>query len=254
MAPRTQTPSAPARPEAAEVTGGRLFRRRRRARRWLVWRRVLLAIVLVGGLGLGLWLVFFSSVLSVTGAEVRGTDRLTPAKVEAVADVPLGVPLATANLAAVRARVEALPEVASAEVSRSWPHDVRIDVTEREPVAVVSWEGSWRALDSEGVLFGTFDSPPKDLLTVTMRADTPSEALAEAAAVVESLPADLAARVRSVDVTSIDGITLWLRRGAQVRWGSAEQSEQKAEVLRLLLERPAQVYDVTAPGRPTLRG
>jgi cell division protein FtsQ len=236
------------------VAGGRRFQRRRRARRWLAWRRVLVAGALAGGLVVGVWLVFFSSVLNVTGAEVRGTDLLTPAEVEEIAEVPLGVPLATANLMAVQARVEALPEVAAAEVSRSWPHDIRIEITEREPVAVVSWEGSWRALDREGVLFRTFASRPEGLLGVTMRSDTPSEALAEVAAVVDGLPDDLAARVRSVDVTSIDGITLWLRRGAEVRWGSAEQPEEKAAVLRLLLERPARVYDVSAPGRPTLRG
>ena len=66
-----------------------------------------------------------------------------------MADVPLGVPLATVDLAAIEARVEGLAAVGVGEASRAWPDQVRIDVTEREAVAVVSWEGQWRGLDED---------------------------------------------------------------------------------------------------------
>ena len=90
--------------------------------------------VLVAG---GVWLVLFSSVLAVQDTEVRGTEVLSAAEVADVAAAPHGVPLATADLAAVQARVEDLAPVESAEVSRAWPHTVRVDVTERTAVAVV---------------------------------------------------------------------------------------------------------------------
>ena len=48
----------------------------------------------------------------------------------------------------------------SVEVSRAWPDTIRIDVTERQAVAVVDWEGSWRGLDEEGVLFRTYPKQP----------------------------------------------------------------------------------------------
>lgn len=252
---RTTTPQRPTRPQSEpQVVTSRRFERRLRARRWLVWRRVLLGAALLTAVVLAVWLVFFSSVLSVTRAEVRGVDLLTVREVQRAADVPVGVPLATANLAAVQARVEALPEVRSAVVSRSWPDAVRIEVTERTPVAAVAWEGRWRALDSQGVLFRTFTSRPAGLLEVTMRATTPADALAEAARVVGGLPRDVRRRVARVEVRSIDAISLRLRNGAVVHWGSAEDSGKKAEVLRLLLRRGARAYDVTAPGRPTIRG
>lgn len=241
-------PAAP----AEQVTRTR-FQRRRRARRWVLWRRVLLVLAGAALVAAGIWLVFYSSVLSVKGVEVTGTTVLTASDVRAVAEVPLGGPLATADLDAVRARVEDLAPVASVEVSRGWPDQVHIDVTERTAVAVVSREGMWQGMDAEGVLFRSFPSRPSGLPLVRTRAATPIDALAEAAAVVGALPGEVDARLAYVDVRSIDSVSLHLRDGAVVNWGSAEESATKAEVLEVLLRRPARTYDVTAPGRPTIR-
>ena len=244
----------PGEPDPVEVASARKkFLRRQRARRWLVWRRilaVLAVIALVAGL---VWLFFFSSVLTVKGADVQGAEVLTVAEVEEVAAVPLGVPLATVDLTAIEARVEGLAAVRSVEASRAWPDQVRIEVVEREAVAVVSWEDQWRGLDATGVLFRSYPEQPEGLTPVTMSATTPVEALAEAAAVVEALPAGILQRVDHLEVTSIDGISLELRDGSTVTWGSADESANKVKVLQVLLERKASVYDVTAPGRPTIR-
>ena len=56
-----------------------------------------------------------------------------------------------------------------------------------------------------------------------------------------------------VAVRTVDEITLHLRDGRLVRWGSADQSEEKAAVLLALLDRKAQTYDVSVPGAPTTR-
>jgi len=251
----TSPPTAPAaEPDERSVARTRKrFLRRQRARRWLVWRRILVILAVVGLLVGSVWLVFFSSVLAVEGARVEGVEVLTPAQVRAAADVPVGEPLATVDLDAVQARVEDLAAVDSADVSRSWPDQVLVRVVERETVAVTEREGVWKGVDDEGVLFRTYPSRPEGLTEVRMGASTSVEALEEAAAVIRSLPADILARVLYVDVRTIDAISLHLRSGATVNWGSADESGRKAEVLNVLLEREASVYDVTAPGRPTIR-
>jgi cell division protein FtsQ len=71
--------------------------------------------------------------------------------------------------------------------------------------------------------------------------------------VIDALPAHVARRVDTVEVASVDEIQLVLSNGRRVFWGSAEQSDQKAEVLAVLLERPGQQIDVSVPGRPTTR-
>ncbi|GAA1941941.1 cell division protein FtsQ/DivIB [Nocardioides marmoribigeumensis] len=229
------------------------FARIRRARRWRALRRVLLALVVLGTAGALVWLVFFSSVLAVKGIRVDGVSVLTTRQVAAAAKVPTGVPLATVDLDAIEARVEDLAPVLDADVSRSWPDKVLVRVIERTAVLVVDKEGTWKGVDSEGVVFRDFRRQPPGLPVVEMQADTSSAALAEAASVVNALPADILRRTTSLDVRSIDSIVLHLRNGARVSWGSADQSGDKARVLAVLLRQKGSTYDVTAPGRPTIR-
>jgi cell division protein FtsQ len=233
----------------------RRFARRQWRRRWLAWRRVV-AVVLAGGLAVSaVWLVFFSSVLAVSGVRVDGTHVLTDSVVRRAAQVPLGGPLATADLEAVSRRVRRLPAVRSVDVSRAWPDRVRIDVTERRAVAVVREAGSGvlHGVDDHGVVFRTFHRRPAGLPLVRRAHGAGTAALAEAASVAASLPPAVAARVAEVEVRTIDRISLRLHSGRSVRWGSAEDSADKGRVLAVLLGEHASFYDVSVPGQPVIR-
>ena len=229
------------------------FARRQWARRWLAWRSGLVALLALALTVAVLWLLFFSSVFAVSAVQVDGTSVLSAARVRQVADVPMGRPLAGVDLGAVAARIRRLPAVAEVEVSRSWPHAVRIDVHERVPVAVVRRPGALRGLSADGVLFRTYPSRPSALPLVRAGAHTRADALAEAAQVVHALPTDLATRVAYVNVRTIDDIALRLRDGRTVLWGSADSSADKAEVVAVLLKQKAHFYDVSVPSRPTIR-
>lgn len=242
-------------PDADERTvriARRQFARRQRARRWLAWRRLLLVLAVGGALGGTAWLVFFSSVLAVTGVEVEGLDVLGPAEVRRVAAVPVGEPLARVPVDAIEARVQSLAPVASVDVSRSWPDQVRISVVEREAVAVVERDGGMSGVDDEGVLFRTFASRPAGLPVVRISAATPTEALVEAARVIAVMPDDLARQVAHLEVETVDSIRLQMRNGKTVFWGSGQDSASKAEVLEVLLRQKASEYDVSVPGQPTI--
>jgi cell division protein FtsQ len=229
----------------------RRFARRQWARRWLTWRYFVALVLVLGLVGGGVYLVFFSNTLSVQGVEVTGTQTLSDKKVREVADVPTGGPLATVDLDRIAYRVRSMAVVKSAEVTRKWPHDVLIEIVERQPVAVVEIAGELKNLDEDGVVFGSYDRPPKGLPYVRADSGVDSDALAEGAAVVAALPDDIATKVDYAQVISVDQITLRLRDGREVRWGSAEESDQKAEVLAVLLEYDARIYDVSVPGQPT---
>lgn len=229
----------------------RRFARRQWARRWLAWRGGALLLLGLVGAAVLVWLVFFSSALAVSGVSVAGTDVLTPRAVRQAAQVPLGTPLATVDLKAISARVENLPAAARVDVSRSWPDTVRIQVTERRAVAVVDRDGSLRGVDEDGVLFRGYDKRP-DLPLIRTRAGTRSDALAEAAKVAGSLPQRLSARVDYIRVHTVDTIALELHDGRTVRWGSADDSAQKAKVLAVLLKQKASTYDVSVPGQPVI--
>lgn len=235
---------------------------RRRWRGWLARLRLpLLLAAATLAAGGGAWLLLGSDVLDVDEVAVRGTRLLDPAVVEQTAAVPTGTPLVRIDLDAVASRVRGLPAVADVEVTRDWPATVRILVAERQAVAVVQQSGTYRGLDGEGVLFRDYPSAPgglplvnSDDLERASSGQSRTDALREVALVVESLPQTIASRVDHVQLASLDSIALLLRDGSRVRWGSAEESGLKAEVLTALMTVPAQTYDVSVPGLPTTSG
>jgi cell division protein FtsQ len=239
--------------EATIALARRRFVRRQWARRWLAWRTGLGAVLILGLVAVVTWLVFFSSVLAVRGVQVVGHDVLSTREVREAAAVPTGEPLATVDLGAVTARVQKLDPVLRVDVSRAWPDRVRVAVTERTAVAVVQRDGGLRGFDANGVLFRSYPERPPGLPLVQMGAGAQSDALAEAAAVIDTLPSTLSTKVGYLRVQSIDTISLKLRDGRSVLWGSAEDSRAKSRVLEVLLERKAQWYDVSVPGRPVIR-
>lgn len=239
--------------EETVTLAARTFARRRWVQRLRRFRPLLYVLLVLLLLAAGTWLVFFSSVVTVREVSVHGNKTMSSVRVRAVAKAPIGTQLARADLAAIQARVEAMPAVKSVSVSRSWPHTIAISITERTPVAVVDRGAGLQAVDDEGVLFGSYARKPDELPLIATAPDVKSEALAEAAHVVTSLRADIAAKVDRVDVESVDRIRLQLDGGRTVMWGSAEQSAQKAAVLAVLLDQPGTQIDVSVPGRPTTR-
>jgi cell division protein FtsQ len=223
--------------EVVDLSDPRPRRRRR--------RRVALVIVLILLAVAAVWTVWFSSILSVRQVRVVGADAAMADAALAAAAVPTGVPLARIDAARAERAVDALPWVAAAEVRRGWPSEVVVAVTPRVPIAVRS--GTRSVVDADGVAFDAVGPLPKDLPKVTAE----GVALAEAMAVLSSLPPDLARRVVAVSATTRDDVDLTFRSGDLIRWGSAGQAEFKAEVLRALMQRRADLYDVSAPELPT---
>ncbi|SRR5690606_18159903 len=234
------------------------FARRQRARRWLRWRPLLALAGVLAVLGASAWLVLFSEVLGVDRVEVSGVELLSAATVRQAAAVPAGQPLARVDLAGVEARVEELIEVADATVRRGWPDSVVVEVTERRAVAVVATDERFRGMDETGVVFRDFARQPARLPLIRISAGTRAEALAEAAAVLRHLPPVLDGAVDHITVRTVDDITVVLRDGRRVVWGSAEDSRNKGDVLAILLDQktgdaPVREYDVSVPGQPTTR-
>jgi cell division protein FtsQ len=250
MAERTGERPGPA---LADRRSRRAFARRQWRRRWLTWKYVVAAVLLVVVVVGGIWLVLFSQALAVKQVQVAGAEQLSADAVRAAAGDLEGEPLARLDLGGIETRIESVAEVREAEVTRRWPDTVRIEIEERVAIAVVEIGEELRGLDAEGVVFDRFRRAPDDLPRVETSVDARSDALREAAAVVDALPPDLAKKVDHVEVATVDQISLVLRDERTVVWGSADESELKAEVLVPLLSRPGQTYDVTVPGQATVR-
>ncbi len=222
-----------------------------RLRRWRWW---LLAAALVAAAAVLGWILLFSSWLGVRTLKVEGTGAATSRlQVTRAAHVDLGTPLARVDVAGIRARVEALPTVASATVARQWPHTVVVRVIDRRAVAAVFRDGSWRLMDETGLLYLRTPGRDKALPIVELDGSPGPDTLGQVAAALRVLPPDILAALRRVRAASMDSITLLTKDGREVRWGSAAQSAQKAAVVKVLLHTRAQTIDVSVPSHPATR-
>lgn len=227
------------------------FARRQWGRRVRVARPWLLTILGVAAIVVAGWVVFFSLLLATQHVDVTGTSIVSDDDVVQAADVAPGTPLARVDLGAVRSRIAALPAVAEVTVHRSWPHTLEIAVTERTPLATVPRHGRWLAMDKDGVLFNATASRDSELPVAVLAPTADSSARREVASVVDSLPDDLLSTTRRIKARSMDSITLTLSDGREIKWGSADESDRKVEVLAILLGQHASVYDVSVPEQPT---
>jgi cell division protein FtsQ len=228
------------------------FQKRQWQRRLVALRPLLVtaaAVVLVAFVG---WIAFFSSWLAATAVDVSGEETVSQQRILDAADVQLGVPLARLDLGEIEARVALVPVVAEVSVHRSWPHTVSIDITEREPIAAIHRAGSWWVMDGEGVEFRPTEAPDPTLPVVEVGAQVPDDALAEVAGVIRALPTELMGEVRQISARSMDSIQLQLSGRRTIVWGSAAESDRKAEVVDVLLGTiTASTYDVSVPDQPT---
>jgi cell division protein FtsQ len=224
-------------------------------RRKLPNRRLrLIAAVVIAFLLLAFVIVWTTPLFAVERIEVTGTSVLDPAEVAALGDEAVGHSILGADLDAIATAVAALAPVQSVEVTRAWPHAVRVAVTEREPyMAVPSGDETFLMVDSEGVVFDETASPPGSIWRVELAEPGPDDlATIETLTVLRSLPPDLANEVEHVESPSPAGVTLYLEDGRTLRWGDGSESEQKAEVASRLLAGGYEHVDVSAPDAPTV--
>jgi cell division protein FtsQ len=215
----------------------------------------LVVLVLAGGLG---WVLLGSSLFDARSVQVVGTRELPADVVRAVAAVPLGTPMLRLDTKAIETRVAAVPRVASVQVRCSIAGTVRIEVTERTPVALVRRDSGVHLVDATGTDYAVVPAGPAGLPELRVAQAGPRDAATVAAlTVLTTLPDWLRIQVRSVAATSPADIVLRLDTGPrdderEVRWGDAAEGDRKAAVLGPLLTQPGQIYDVSSPALPTI--
>ena len=239
-------------------------RRARRAARSARARRrrpFQIAAVLLG-LGLAAWLLWGSPVLAVRSVRVDGVATLAADQVREIAGIAEGTPLLRVDVAAARDRVARLPQVDSVEVTRGWPSTVVITVRERRPVVVVGRPGDRSLVDASGVLFDTVTGdPPAGVIPLDVSDPGPHDPATMAAlGAIVALPGDVRDQVSAASATSAEDVTLTLQDGTLVRWGTSDDTRDKAAALAAVLGQieakgldPADTIDVSTPDAVVLR-
>ena len=237
--------------------------RRARAHGRSPWRRAffgLAAAALLLGMG---WALLGSKLLVVRSVVVTGTHLVPVSGVRAAAAIQAGVPMIRVDTGAVASRVEAITQVQSAQVSKSWPDRIVITVRERTPVLAVavppsaSAAGGFSLIDPAGVVVRWARAKPAGMPVYATSAAPGtlrgSPSVAAAVAVLHEVPAPIARSVTEVTASSPQNVTLGLRDGVTIVWGSTARPSAKATELSALMRTGARYYDVSASGTAVTR-
>ncbi|WP_456820940.1 cell division protein FtsQ/DivIB [Cellulomonas sp. URHB0016] len=253
------------RPSVVSTTSVARFAERAQARRTVARRKVALTACGVGAAAATGWLLLLSPVLALEPGEVevRGAGTVVAVdQVLRVVDTHASTPLPRLDTVGLRDRVLEVPGVREARVTRAWPHGLTVVLVAREPVAAVPEPGGsgaapgYALLDMDGIQVGRVDVAPDGLPVVDVPVGD-KRALRAVLSVLERLPADLLAQVAGVSAHTQDTVTMTLRDGVEVDWGSAVETPLKIAVLGTLRASPAtqgaSVFDVSAPRLPITR-
>ncbi|WP_200943017.1 cell division protein FtsQ/DivIB [Cellulomonas sp. Root485] len=260
--------AGPVTPPVVSTSSVERFAERSRARRNLARRQILTvagSTVLVGTLG---WLLFLSPVLALDPAQVHIEGAGTVVAVDQVLGVVgahATTPLPRLDTVRLRDEVLDVPGVREARVTREWPRGLAVVLVAREPVAAVPeqpgaatpgatpGQAGFALLDMDGVQVGRVDAAPDGLPVVDVPVGD-KRTLGAVLTVLQQLPADLLAQVGDVSARTQDTVTMTLRDGVRVDWGSASETPLKIAVLSALRASPAAagatVIDVSAPRLP----
>jgi cell division protein FtsQ len=252
----------PADKRIAERRKAIIAARVRRRRRILGWAVAAIA------LAVGVAYLIRTPLFGLSDVRVEGTRVVTQAEVVAASQVRLGEPYLGLDLAAIRARVAALPRVAAVRVARDYPSSLRITVSERPPVASVSSGSVFWLVAADGTVLDAAGRRPAELPYVAavplpdgIRPGSrlpPGNELANALTALGGMAPQLKRQVTGVNARSLDSLEFTLKDGSRVLYGLAvDQPAKDAAVLlvRRTLKREgreAQRIDVRNPSAPTV--
>jgi cell division protein FtsQ len=235
----------------------------RRRRRILGW--ALVAVALAAGVAY----LIRTPLFGLSAVRVEGTQTLARAEVLEVSKVRVGEPYLGLDLAAIRARVAALPRVAGVRVTRDYPSSLRITVAERPPVASISSGGVYWLVAADGTVLDAAARRPAELPYVARvplpdgvgpgSRLPPGNELANALAALGGMAPELKRQVAGVNARTLDSLEFTLKDGTRVLYGLAVDQPAKDAAVQLVRRtlkregREAQRIDVRNPSAPTVQ-
>ncbi|WP_280398436.1 cell division protein FtsQ/DivIB [Nocardia carnea] len=217
-------------------------------RRFRLW--AVLAVALVTALA---GLAWFSPVLSVREVRIEGAGAIPEDRIRELLQIPDQGSILRLDTAAMAQRVASIPKVRSARVQRVLPSTVRVRIEPRTPVLYYDTPEGAHLLDADGIEYAVEPAPIGVPKLLTGRPGTADPLTRSAIGVVRVLPPELAVQVDTVRADSVSDVSLTLRDGRTVLWGSSEDGERKSAVVLPLLTRPGTVFDVSSPSLVTVK-
>lgn len=214
--------------------------RRAAGRRRLRRLTTVLALVLMVALG---YAATQSPLLDIESVSYRGLENTSLDLVSKSAGIEQGASLVGFDAGARERRLEALPWIDTARVTRSWSGKVSVVVTERQAAAVVMREQErWVLVDAQGRVLTDFVAQLPDLprLSGVGAAGVPGSNLGTDATallrVAELLPESLDGRVEGIYRDESSDIWISMTTADRVLFGTEDQLSLKVVAMVTVLE------------------
>ncbi len=217
-------------------------------RRLRLWALPALALVITLAA-----LAWFSPLLSVREVRIDGAGEIPEEQIRELLQVPETGSILRIDTAAMAARVASIPKVRSARVQRVLPSTVQVRIEPRTPVLYYDSPEGAHLLDADGLEYAIEPAPIGVPQLVTARPGSADELTRAAVAVARVLPPALEVQVETIRAVGASEISLTLRDGRTVLWGSSEDGERKSAVVVPLLTQPGTVFDVSSPSLVTVK-
>lgn len=225
-------------------------------------RRRIISLSFVGSFGLLILLILatmFTPLLAVEKLEVTGTKRINNKTVLKALEKQIGVPLPMVNASSIADALAPFSLVDSFSVVSLPPHTLRIAITERQPICIVTVAGVDYLYDPAGIRVGNVGNSDNYPRIAIVGDPKGSAEFTAAIDVLLALPADLLGRIATVDAKSKDDVSMRLRgnAGQRIVWGDGSQSVLKSKVLAALIKNQKKTdyvtFDVSSPTAPVVR-
>ena len=129
---------------------------------------------------------------------LTGRKHADAAAIKAALGVSQGYPILAVSLAEMKMRLETIPEVKTASITRVLPDELAVSITERVPAALWQQDGVQKLVDTDGIVLARDKYNEKLTLPVIVGPDAPKH-VGELLALLDSAPGikpDVVAAVR----------------------------------------------------------
>ena len=222
--------------------------------------RVLLLGVTIISLAVGGYFLSKSSLFDVDEIVVEGVAGELAAEVLEGSKVQKGKPLLEVDGSAISKRIEEIPWVKEARISRSWGGTITIRVSTRDPVAAFKNSEGWLIVDIEGRVLQKEKVLPyflvpieEEIGSLTLGEWAPEQVI-PLIKVAGTISSELAGDISSIK--GKDQIELLLFGGGKILFGDSTDIEGKVVAAATILSQVDQSsvlhIDVRAPLTPVL--
>ena len=211
-----------------------------------------LAILISGLVVFSFYFFFFSDTFQVENVNIRGGNKVAKEDIDFLVRENLEsrflfFPTKTILLASLKNMREEIlssfPQIAKAEIKRSWPDTINVLITERK--GMVNWcgNGKYFLADSEGIVFEEIDEPKTGLAVVAnLSSALPGDRVIEPDDLnlilnIESqLQGDLKIAIKDFVVSSEDKLTVNTQEGWQIYFNLQGDVSWQITKLRAVIE------------------